>query len=484
MPQNVVAAIAASIDGRTHNVFHRQTQLENLCKAVQREAAAIRDAIVSDGKATSLEATVEYLACVKCIKDAYYSISPSTALELEYNVAHGKNSPDNRVPIGIVYIEPQTSHTPFYSILAPLSSAIAAGNCVVVFLERNLRSSGSLLRTLLEQSLEKDTVAVVDERLGDELPPTSTVRVNQSSDEQSPSMDVLASPSDMPVVAIVDRTADVQSAAKEIVAARFSFGGMSPYAPVLVLVNEFVQQDFLHAVVHESMNYSRTPNGTKMNGKISKTAESGVTKALEQLRKADSKIRVVVQEDSLSVVELPSRKSINLSRLECPILAVHSIRSMDDAIELINAKVPGRCAAAYHFANSETGKYLSQFIPAEISAINYIPRQLLLGPTYPLGHPIDLDTRYPQALFSRNSPQYIKPTDYGARLASAMFEMGKDVSPKLLSEANEPLSVQKRGSGKGIGFFEQGLLLNFSLILFGSITASVAGVYYLRKLMR
>ena len=48
-------------------------------------------------------------------------------------------------------------------------------------------------------------------------------------------------------IAVVDRTADIEFAAKSITTARFSFGGTSPYAPDLVLVNEFVKQEFFEA---------------------------------------------------------------------------------------------------------------------------------------------------------------------------------------------------------------------------------------------
>lgn len=48
-------------------------------------------------------------------------------------------------------------------------------------------------------------------------------------------------------MAVVDRTADVDLAARAIAAARFGFGGTSPYAPDLVLVNEFVKRDFFEA---------------------------------------------------------------------------------------------------------------------------------------------------------------------------------------------------------------------------------------------
>jgi len=36
-----------------------------------------------------------------------------------------------------------------------------------------------------------------------------------------------------------------------------------------------------------------------------------------------------------------------------------------------------RFLAAYHFSDLKTGKYLAQFIPAEVSFINYIPFDIL-----------------------------------------------------------------------------------------------------------
>jgi len=55
----------------------------------------------------------------------------------------------------------------------------------------------------------------------------------------------LLSNDDRRVIAVVDRTANVADAAISLVRSRFAFGGRSPYAPDLVLVNEFSKQEFL-----------------------------------------------------------------------------------------------------------------------------------------------------------------------------------------------------------------------------------------------
>jgi acyl-CoA reductase-like NAD-dependent aldehyde dehydrogenase len=65
----------------------------------------------------------------------------------------------------------------------------------------------------------------------------------------------LASSLEARAVAIVDRSADIDAAAKAIVTARFSFQGMSPYAPDLVIVNEFIKKDFFEACTRYASQY-------------------------------------------------------------------------------------------------------------------------------------------------------------------------------------------------------------------------------------
>ena len=75
--------------------------------------------------------------------------------------------------------------------------------------------------------------AVIADQTGDGGPTTLTRQLMSSSRTRT--------------VAVVDRTADVEAAARAITRARFGFGGRSPYAPDLVLVNEFVKKAFLEA---------------------------------------------------------------------------------------------------------------------------------------------------------------------------------------------------------------------------------------------
>jgi hypothetical protein len=81
----------------------------------------------------------------------------------------------------------------------------------------------------------------------------------------------IESDSDLRVVAIVERDADLKAAAKSLVAARFALRGKSPYAPDVVLVNEWAREEFLGAVLQEvvvqSARTAKRENGFKSHGK-------------------------------------------------------------------------------------------------------------------------------------------------------------------------------------------------------------------------
>ena len=71
--------------------------------------------------------------------------------------------------------------------------------------------------------------------------------VDQTSDNSVPTLNQLPSNSNRRVIAVIDRAADIEHAAKAIVAARFSFRGTSAYSPDLVIVNEFIKNEFIEA---------------------------------------------------------------------------------------------------------------------------------------------------------------------------------------------------------------------------------------------
>jgi acyl-CoA reductase-like NAD-dependent aldehyde dehydrogenase len=122
---------AARIDGRAQSPRYIQQQLLRLHDMLVENAKDIRDAIRNDSHHTSSEIEVEYYLALQTVKDLYLPFKVERLIEEEYNLANSIDSPYRVVAAGMVYISP-ADHTRLYSIIAPLSTAISAGNCVVV----------------------------------------------------------------------------------------------------------------------------------------------------------------------------------------------------------------------------------------------------------------------------------------------------------------------------------------------------------------
>ena len=344
-------------------------------------------------------------------------------------------------------------------------------------LENNLRAVPGLLRRLLPAILDADAVAIASKPVSDDQLPETAIRVIQDGIEGVPRLNQLTTRSRSSVVAVVDRTADLKLAAQELVAARFSFGGQSPYAPDLVLVNEFVKKDFLQAVLSETVQVSNTA------APESKTAgNSNVTGSIDRLRKSNPGLRIVSQESKAAIVELSSRQGVLSTKLSAPVFAIHAVKSLDDAIDLVSSQSTITPAlAAYHFCNPATGKYLSQFVSAEATFINHVPRELLIGPAFPSGRPLDTTNRYPIESFQVARPVQVKPNTHSANVLAMNSSA---IAQKLIAEATSPLKAFKRNPGGGVGFFEQGFLYNAGLILASTLTVSVTGAYWLWRYSR
>lgn len=128
---------AAALDGRLSNPWWRQSQLQNLHDGLVRESTALISATVQDSKViTHAEAKIEYYLAVKTVKHHYSALRPDEELQEEYKILKG-NLPTRREPFGIAYICP-ISHTYLYSVVSAVSAALAAGNCVVLNVGRDI----------------------------------------------------------------------------------------------------------------------------------------------------------------------------------------------------------------------------------------------------------------------------------------------------------------------------------------------------------
>lgn len=159
----------------------------------------------------------------------------------------------------------------------------------------------NLLRKILTTSLDADIFAISEER-----PSTAFLTLNQVLPIlQTESYNTAQSLSIIPTaktLAIVDRTANISYAAEQLVAARFAFGGHSPYSPDLVLVNEFVMKEFIEAVIQQSGRYL----GPESAAKNQRMARPNGVSVLDQAFK-EKGARVVVSGSGWGVVEVLER---------------------------------------------------------------------------------------------------------------------------------------------------------------------------------
>jgi hypothetical protein len=336
----------------------------------------------------------------------------------------------------------------------------------------------------LPAALSLDTFAIISSPITDEAILSKSFCVKQNGPEISwPKENEITSLPQSKSIAVVDRTANIQHAAKELVSARIAFGGSSPYAPDIIVVNEFAKKDFLQAVVSECVNQG---SYVETNDSARESSVSGRTKEkTEALKQKYSDARVVVQESRFAVVDLPSRlENIPEDKNKDPVLLICSIRSLDDAIDLLSRSSSGPYLAAYHFSNLDAAKYLSQFIDARVTVVNHVPRELLIGPTLPIGHPINLLERYPVSLFELPRPVLVNPSTHSLLLTSALDSSNTSTAEQLWKAAVVPLVVMKRSKGGGVGFFEQGFLINAALILASTMAISSTGAWYLWKFVK
>ncbi|KAF3004381.1 hypothetical protein E8E13_010003 [Curvularia kusanoi] len=472
MADSAIAQLhATALTARCHNAFFRQKQLKSLHDGLRQDSNTLKDALKADTRVSDVQATVEVAAALELVKEHHASIDPAKELDSEYRVANGKDAGDQTKPWGVVYIEPQQNHTPLFSTISALSAALAAGNCVALKLENNLRALPTLLRTILSQAIEADTFAIVSSTPSQEsLAPC--FQVLQETAVQQPTHNQLASPHTK-VVAIVDRTADLASAAENLVTARFNFGGTSPYAPDLIFVNEYVKKDFLehvlkyvNSILAEYSDYDSLNSSPKSppHQKASLTSS-----ALQTLQASTSwRINIVTQGAAAAVVDLSNLSALPAKSTD-PIFAVSSITSLEHAISVIDeASTTGgeQLLAGYYFGTAATGKYLSQFISADLSVVNHIPYRLLLGPAAPAYHAIDIDARYTVSQFSRAAPAYIAPSALHTQLDTLLHDIPKARNPllaKALASATEEIKEKKRAEWIAIGYFEQGILIGLGV---------------------
>ncbi|RSL71453.1 hypothetical protein CEP54_001316 [Fusarium duplospermum] len=468
---------SSAIDGRTQNPFYRKTQLRQLHSTLADNATQIQEAIKKDTNHRSAEIKGEYWLALRCIADAFVSIDPQKCIEDEYAISKGHDDADSRSPVGIVVIEP-SQHAFFYSLIAALVPALAAGNCVIVQTQNSLLETPPLVLGLIQEALDKDILEVTNQQVNSADINHPHINVLQNGTTHSTSNRDLVSNPQAPVLAFVERDADVQEAAKALVSSRFGLGGKSPYAPDVVFVNEWVKKDLLRALVQQSTDFMANPAS-------SRRAAKGVKSELAKQVEKDVSVNIISSGSGGLILEVEERKSALLGRKvteNC--LIVHSVTSMDDAIDA--SRSSGPLAAAYMFTTPNMAKYMCQFVDAAVSFVNQIPTELMYSPIAPEGHPPQPNNYsiYQQDHFSQPKPKYLTHSSFSKKLAKfrsassrELVALDREATTKL------PEIVRLKRAG-GIGFFNQGIVTGLVLALTTLLSGTGLLGYYAVKYWR
>ncbi|ETN42939.1 uncharacterized protein HMPREF1541_02097 [Cyphellophora europaea CBS 101466] len=468
---------SAAIDGRACNPYYRKTQLKKLHDKLVDNTIEIQSAIKQDTGYRPAEIHAEYWLALQCLADSYNSVDTARDLDAEYAIANQKDAPNAREPVGIVLIEPAT-HAFVFSLISALGPALAAGNCVIVRAEQTMLQTPRLVLGLIEEALDRDLIQVTNAKeISDADINHRHVRVLQNGSPSVPLASHLVSRPDARVVALVERDANVHTAAELLVGARFGLRGKSPYAPDLVLVNEWVVEDFLAAVAQCSARLITNTNGpvpvagTRMTDRFAdNVSEKGLG-------------RIVTSGTGGTVLELTDRASaLAHPKLRERSLVVHAVSSVDDAINVSNSL--GRLAAAYVFTTQPgAAKYICQFLDSGVSFVNQLPTSLLFSPVAPEQKAIDLDSLspYDPVLFTSPKPQYISTLRWSWLLDGVLLEPSAAQVAKIEREATVRLpEVQRLKKGHDVGFFDQGIITGGILVLSTLVTCAGFLVYYTR----
>ncbi|KFY28342.1 hypothetical protein V491_00524 [Pseudogymnoascus sp. VKM F-3775] len=482
----------AAIDGRTENVRHRQNEIQKLHLCLRENATAILSSISKDtdggSSAIDVESEIEYWLTMNAVEQQYEGLDFEASIKKEYLIATGTNNQSRRIGKGVVVIRP-TTHTRFYSIIVPLVTAVAAGSCTVLELADTMLNVDSVLKDLLPKALDPDTFCIINGILhGQE----NVFLIDQTAKSNVFSTNQLSSNSSARVIAIVDRDADIEYAAKTIVKARFSFQGTSPYSPDLIVVNEYIKGEFIEACSRYARKFF--PFASKSIG----ARNNNFIETKKALKDAEDRGRATTSGTSVfKIVDIHDRSSpIIKMKISGYFLPVISSSSLIDSVHI--SKLGFDLLALYTFSDPATAKFLSQHLNALTSFANSIPSHILVGPAAPnTAIPPPPHHKYSTDMFSSPRPQYIAlpaPSsdlaliddvlarfDEPAGQSSALVKLRRKVVGKDGKAAKllKPKKAQPKGSQ--LGFFEQGIVLGVGLVLTAVVSTVVGGVWALRR---
>ncbi|RVX74926.1 hypothetical protein B0A52_01203 [Exophiala mesophila] len=465
--------LSSAVDGRTRDLRYRQNQLLSLHQWIANHRIALEHAIERDEHVEEHEAQFVVSMTLREVQAHYDELDLTKALEEEYRVKNGRNNAGARSPEALIYVIPE-KFTLFYSALSTLSACIAAGSCCIIELPSDLTHSVSVARQCLSQCLDRTAFTFTTTR-----PPVEDLArclvVDQTGIQGAlTGKRVLRSQPQSWAVALVDRTANLELAAKEILLSRRFFSGRGPYAPTCILVNEFVEQPFLHLLKKEISRSDGNDVDAVPNVAIAaprKLPKNAGEVLLSQDRLIDTEAFKLVMINDRSKLCVHSPKSTKT-------LCLLPISSHDDGIDTLNNHTDDSLLALYVFASPPVAKYLTQFVRSTVSFVNHIPANLLVGPAAPVGYSVSPVGRYRCEMMENPSPKFVSRVSGEVDLRE-VAQKGSEIGKLLHQQSLRPLKPTGQPREGDSNFFQQGMLVGLIFLVLPVVTGSLIGTSYL-----
>ena len=171
-------------------------------------------------------------------------------------------------------------------------------------MEKSSPAVDDVLLGILPKALDRDTFHISKDKLGDEHVSKVDFVVNHNLSGTSSIKGSHTSPQER-IVCILDRTGDLELAAKTITSTRTSSNCTSPYCPDLVLVNEYVKDTFIERCL-EFADKSDLSSSVKAG-----TSEDLEFKTLRQQVEKNGDIVIHKRKTSFTIIELKNRCELN-----------------------------------------------------------------------------------------------------------------------------------------------------------------------------
>lgn len=261
---------------------------------------------------------------------------------------------------------------PFNLTFGPLVSAIAAGNTAIIKPSEMTPHSSALMAKIIEDVFSEDEVALVQ---GEVEVSTELLKLpfNHIFFTGSPNVGKIvmtAAAKNLSSVTlelggksptIIDKTANIDKAAKKIMWGKFMNCGQICVAPDYVLIDETIKPKFIEACKEWlEQFYSEEPKNSKSYARIvTQKHFERLSSHIENAKSLDGKIEVGGEFDQASkyiaptiVSDLKEGASLLQEEIFGPILPIVTYTIIDEAIDYINSKE--RPLALYIFSKSKT----------------------------------------------------------------------------------------------------------------------------------